>query len=76
MQIGCTTLYYFCGMEKKITKEDLINVCNTMSFYNASSGYMDFVGGKICYFDSDPRLDDVGACPVEISELKKWIEEY
>lgn len=63
-------------MEKKITKQDLINVYNTMKFYNLSSGYMDFVGDKICYFDSDPRINDVGACPVNVLEIKYWIDSY
>lgn len=63
-------------MERKITKADLIGVYNTMKFYNRSSGFMEFVGERLTFLDSDPRLDEVGACPVEISELEKWIAEY
>ena len=63
-------------MERKITKADLIGVYNTMKFYSRSSGFMEFVGERLTFLDSDPRLDEVGACPVEISELEKWIAEY
>jgi hypothetical protein len=60
----------------KITKDELINIYNIMVQHNRTEGYMDFVGDKLCFFDDDPYLEYVHACPVTIQKVKSWINNY
>lgn len=56
----------------KVTKTDWQHILETMLFYNRKEGYVDFVDDKLMFFDSDPKLNDVGACHVTLGEVKEY----
>jgi hypothetical protein len=42
-----------------------------------TSGFMDFTSdGVLRFFDINPFLGGIGACPITIQEVKVFIEEY
>jgi len=63
--------------ERKISKNDLISIHNTMVAYKRTFGFMDFTpDGVFKFFDSNPYFDGVGACPITIDEIKTFIEDF
>lgn len=61
---------------KPVALEELRRLRNTMVQNKRIDGYMDRVGDKLVFFDSDPKIDGVGACPVSIDDVDMWIETY
>lgn len=60
----------------KVTKSDWERILQTMTFYKRKSGFVDFLGNKLTYFDSDPRIDNVHACPVTQEQVVEYIESF
>jgi hypothetical protein len=61
----------------KIKKEDWERILAIMRKYQRNDGYVDFdYGGNFCFFDSDPMLEDVGACYITREEVEKYINTY
>jgi len=62
---------------RKIKKEELKSVLNTMISYKRQNGFMDFEGGnydsKLLFFDSDPKFNGIGAVKVSRTDLIEWI---
>jgi hypothetical protein len=61
---------------QKIKKQDWENVLRIMLKYSRQNGYVDLVGGSFLFFDSDPKIDGVGACFVTIENVKSYINSY
>ena len=51
-------------------------ILDVMLFYHRTEGYVDEVNGKLQFFDSDPKLNGVGACHVTIEEVREYIASY
>jgi len=56
-----------------VTKYDLEKVLNIMLFHNRTSGYMDFRGNELLFFDSKP---EDGAAYITMQEVKYWLTTY
>lgn len=63
--------------EQIISKCALIHIYNSMVANKRTSGFMDFTSdGVLRFFDINPFLGGIGACPITIQEVKVFIEEY
>ena len=63
--------------EQRVSKSDLIYIYNTMIANKKTSGFIDFVSDNVLrFFDSNPFLDGIGACPITLEEVKVFIEDY
>ena len=60
----------------RITKLDWKQILDVMLFYNRKEGYVDEVDGKLLFFDSDPKINGIGACHVTIEEVEENIKSY
>lgn len=58
----------------KVEKTDWLRILEVMKFYSRKDGYVDFIGDKLTFFDSDPQINGVGACYVTIENVKKYIK--
>ena len=58
-----------------ITAEDWSRVYRTMVRYNRAEGYVDFVGERLTFFDSDPCLGGVHACHVTAAEVARYMSD-
>lgn len=56
----------------EVTKEMWRDILNTMKKYNRTDGYVDFLNGKLTFFDSNPEIDGVKA----LSVTREQVEEY
>lgn len=55
-----------------ITVSDWERIYSQMVRYNRSEGFVDFVGDKLTFFDSDPKIDGVSACFVTLEDVKEY----
>lgn len=62
--------------KRKVTKNDLQYVLDIMIFYNRKEGYMDFIDNKLMFFDSDPKINGIGACHITLNEIKEYINTF
>ena len=60
----------------KVTLLDWEQILDVMLFYHRTEGYVDEINGKLQFFDSDPKINGVGACHVTIEEVKDYIKSF
>lgn len=58
----------------KVSQLEWEQIRQIMLFYGRKDGYVDVVNGKLQFFDSDPKIDGVGACYVTIEDVCGNIE--
>ena len=62
---------------KKITLLDWQNILYKMNFYNKDSGFIDYdLFGNLTFFDNDPYINTIHACPITKEEVLKHIKQY
>lgn len=60
-------------MEYHVSQLEWEQILDVMFFYRRNEGYVDVVDGKLRFFDSDPKINGVGACKVTIEEVQDYI---
>lgn len=65
------------ALNEGIREQEWRNILRTMLIHSRTEGYVDEVNGKLTFFDSDPRINDVGAFFVTIHDVEDIINgEY
>ena len=61
----------------KITLLDWQNILYKMNFYNKDSGFIDYdLFGNLTFFDNDPYINTIHACPITKEEVLKHIKNH
>ena len=59
-------------MERKINQSEWVDILKTMTFYNRTNGYINDVGGKLTFFDSNACIGGVDSFYITIEEVRLY----